>query len=100
MRRHLFRAVSALFLTTLLSGCYVNLTAPAPDMSVKMDASGAAKLGQSTCQQVLWVFAFGDCSIDAAMKSGGITKVNHVDSHMQMVLWGAWSRLTIKAYGE
>jgi uncharacterized protein YceK len=37
------------------------------------------KTGTSTCSSILSLFAFGDCSVDAAKKNGNITKVNSVD---------------------
>jgi hypothetical protein len=44
------------------------------DNDVKTD-----KTGISTCSSVLYLFASGDCSVDAAKKNGNITKVNSID---------------------
>jgi len=47
----------------------------------------ATKVGTATCTSILW-FAWGDASLDAAMKNGGITKIHHVD-------WNAFNILGI-----
>lgn len=84
----------------LLSGCYINLAAPTPNLTVKLDANSAHRQGSATCTEVLWGFAFGDCSVDAAMKNGGIGKVHHVDSKTKIIFYGLYSELTVVAYGE
>lgn len=86
--------------TTLLSGCYANLSAPTPNLSVKMDAQDATKRGSASCTAMLWAFASGDCSVNTAMKNGRITKVHHVDSEAKVVFWGAYAELNIVVHGE
>ena len=99
MRKSL-RLLPALAAATLLSGCYVNLAAPTPNLTVKLDAEGAGKQGSAVCTGFLWAFASGDCSVTTAMRNGRITKVHHVDSEAKVVLYGAYSELTIKVHGE
>ncbi|MBI1920511.1 MAG: hypothetical protein HYS23_05435 [Geobacter sp.] len=60
--------------------------------------SGAKKVGTATCKGILG-FAAGDCSIEAAMKNGNITKIHHVDSDTKNVL-GIYAEYTVKVFGE
>jgi PBP1b-binding outer membrane lipoprotein LpoB len=89
-------ALTALF----LSGCYAHFKAPAPELSVPLTAEKPEKAGQASCQQILWSFAFGDCSVKTAMQSGGINTIHHVDSEVRVILWGAFSEYTVRAWGE
>jgi hypothetical protein len=59
----------------------------------------ATKVGTSTCTSVLTLFAWGDASIDAAMKNRGITKVHHVDWDVSNVL-GIIGTYKVTVYGE
>jgi len=59
---------------------------------------GSAKVGRAKAQGIILV-GFGDASISAAMKNGGITKIHHVDSEELCVL-GIYSRKEIIVYGE
>lgn len=83
-----------------ISGCYVNLMVPAPEQTVKISAEKATRTGYATCTGFLGVFATGDCSVSTAMENGRISKVHHVDSEVQTVLFGAYSELTTIVYGE
>lgn len=85
---------------TLLSGCYAHFKAPSLHLAASYDAEGTDRTGGASCNQILWVFAVGDCSIQTAMRNGGISKLHHVDTENRMILFGAWSELTIQAYGE
>lgn len=86
--------------TLLLSGCYINMATPTPNLTVKLDAESARKEGSATCTEVLWGFIFGDCSINTAMKNGGLSKVHHVDSKTKVIFYGLYSEMTIVARGE
>lgn len=94
------RLITAALAAILLSGCYVNLTGPAPELSVPLTAETPRVQGEATCTQLLWAFMFGDCSISAAMKDGSITQVHHVDGSLKVIFYGAYSEATIKVYGE
>ena len=60
--------------------------------------SGYSKVGKSMSKAVICV-AFGDSSIQAAMKDGGITKIHHVDCKVTSVL-GFYVEYTTIVYGE
>ena len=57
------------------------------------------KVGTSECMSVLGLVATGDASIEAAMKNGGITKINHVDWEVKNIL-GVIGNYKVTVYGE
>ena len=83
-----------------LSGCYINLSAPLPNMAVPLKAETWQKTGEAYCTGFLWVFGNGDCSMEAALENGGITKVHHVDTDIKVVLFGAYVETALKVHGE
>ena len=96
------------FAALILSGCAYNspvpgvfftgTTFPSGD-KVKLDSETAGKQGKSSCYSVFALVAFGDCSINSAMKDGGITKIHHVDSSSMNILYFFFKYDTI-VYGE
>ena len=61
-------------------------------------AAGASKVGEAKAMGILGVVT-GDCSIETAMKNGGITKVHHVDSKVKSIL-GVYAEYITTVYGE
>jgi len=61
--------------------------------------NASTRTGEATCTSVLAVVAMGDCSIEAAMKNGGITKVNHVDWDVRNIL-GIYGTYKVIVHGE
>ena len=57
------------------------------------------KKGEATCVSYLGMVAMGDCSLQAAMDNGGITRVHHVDYHNYSIL-GIIAEYTTTVYGE
>ena len=51
-----------------------------------------AKTGRACAQSVLGIAAFGNASIDAAKKAGGITSVVSVDFESTTVLFGVYAQ--------
>lgn len=96
----LLRAAATAIAVFSLSGCYVNLATPTPNLSVKLDAEQATRSGSAACTGFLWVFATGDCSVNTAMKNAKVTKVHHVDAETKVILWGAYSELNLVVHGE
>jgi hypothetical protein len=96
------------FAALILSGCaynspvpgviYTEATFPSGD-KVKLDSDTVSKQGKSSCYSVLGLVAYGDCSINSAMKEGGITKIHHVDSTSMNVLH-FYFRFDTIVYGE
>ncbi|MDH3975883.1 MAG: TRL-like family protein [Deltaproteobacteria bacterium] len=87
----------------LLAGCgaiYTNIKTPLPSLSVKPTAANKAKAGSSICSSYAWLVAVGDCSIEAAMNNGGISKVHHVDRQKQTYFFDVYTKDTVIVYGE
>ena len=61
-------------------------------------AAGSSRIGRATATGIL-VAAWGDASISAAMRNGGITRIHHVD-HETTNFLGFYSRYTTVVYGE
>lgn len=60
--------------------------------------TSTAKIGTAQSTAIIG-FAMGDSSIQSAMQSGGITKINHVDYKVMNVL-GVYVKYTTMVYGE
>ena len=59
----------------------------------------SSKVGEANCKSYFAMFASGDCSIDAAKKNGGITKVHHADWHAKNLL-GIIGNYKLMVYGD
>jgi hypothetical protein len=59
----------------------------------------SSKTGEAQCISVLGLVAVGDCSIEAAKKNGGITKVNNVDWDVKNIL-GIYGTYKVIVSGE
>lgn len=93
----------ALTFPLLLAGCgliYTNIKTPLPSLSVETTTENKVRLGNSSCQSYLWLVAVGDCSIEAAMNSGNIRKVHHVDRQKQSYFFDFYTKDTVIVYGE
>ncbi len=102
--RKLLLSLAALTALSLVMGCatpfptgsiYTGVTMPSA-------ASGnviSAKQGTAECISVLGLVAVGDCSIDAAARAGGITRISHVDFKAKNVL-GVYGQYTTIVRGE
>jgi hypothetical protein len=109
MKKTLIVVILALFAMQLLVGCaymgtgpatlYWDVKTPLAASTTKLDAGSFTKVGTASCSNILGLVATGDCSIDAAMKAGGITKVHHVDFHNNSIL-GIFATSTVTVYGE
>ena len=79
---------------------YTGVTTPAHNLAVVCDANvKPEKVGKSEAQNILGAVVVGDCSIEAAMKAGNITKIHHVDFRYESVLIFYAKKITI-VYGE
>jgi len=114
-RLNLFGLV-VVVLTIFLSGCASNLfpggptpagilitnvKSPAQHLTVATDKDAKSmKTGEASASAFLGLFAFGDSSVDAAMKNGGISRVHHVDHKVNLILWGLFLQDTTIVYGD
>jgi len=89
----------------LLSGCATTMPVGALYTEVQLpitatEASGSgSKVGTATCTSILSLLATGDCSINAAAKSGGITKIHHVDWQARNIL-GLYGEYHVSVHGD
>jgi len=98
--------VSLFALAVVSAGCMMPATTTimAPVMQTKGpllvgdSAVGIDKVGVSQCEGII-LFAFGDASIEAAMKDKGITRIHHVDTEELNIL-GLYCRKITRVYGE
>ncbi len=56
------------------------------------------KVGEGHCKTVLGIVNWGDCSVKAAMKNGGISRVTSADWEKKYVI--VYGRKTLKVYGN
>ena len=88
-----------------LSGCATTMPVGALYTEVQLpvtatEASGSAsKVGTATCTSILSLLATGDCSINAAAKNGGITKIHHVDWQARNIL-GLYGEYHVSVHGD
>jgi hypothetical protein len=94
-------------LLTLFGGCVVAPFQPpmgvvsvvqAP-LSTEGNFNVGSKRGEASAISVLGLVSVGDCSIDAAVKSGGLQKVNHLDYGYLNII-GVYQKTTVIAHGE
>jgi hypothetical protein len=103
--KRVFLGVALLALSGMLSGC-VTYTGPmhgALFSSVKRNeavgsADGRGVVVRTKAQGVLGI-AWGDASVEAAMQTGQINKIHHVDVETFHVL-GLYATYTTTVYGE
>ncbi|WP_034628174.1 TRL-like family protein [Desulfocurvibacter africanus] len=96
--------LSTVALAAMLSGCATPLPTGAIYTGVTMPSAATAELstdkkGTAQCISVLGLVAVGDCSIDTAVRDGGITKISHVDFRAKNIL-GVYGQYTTTVYGE
>jgi hypothetical protein len=102
----MIKILSLAILAMLLSGCVTSSpvvgglytgtthsgvgTGGIVDNKVKAD-----KVGTSICTSILGMFAYGDCSVDAAKKNGNISDVNSVshDSTRYFLFFSSYSTI-------
>ncbi len=83
----------------MLSGCaYTNVKVPM-DRDLANTTLGE-KTGKATTYSVLWLFAWGDGSTQAAAEEGEITTITHSDVELFNVLFGVYSKATTVVYGD
>jgi hypothetical protein len=77
----------------------VYMSAKAPlDIDVAATDLGT-KDGQATSHSVLFLVAWGDASVGAAARAGGLKKIKHVDYDYFNIL-GVYQEFTTIAYGD
>lgn len=103
MKKSLF----AVALPMLFAGCIVAPFQPpmgivsvvkAP-LSTEGNFNAGTKKGEASSTSILGLVSMGDCSIDAAVKNGGLKKINHLDYGYLNII-GVYQKATVIAHGE
>jgi hypothetical protein len=79
-----------------VGGLYTEVKLP---VTATSNSGASSKTGEAECKSLLSLIAIGDCSIDAAKKNGGITKVNNVDWDAMNIL-GIYGSYKVIVSGE
>lgn len=88
-----------LLLLTLQAGCvYTNVQRPLGTEFNKTELG--SKTGQSSCQSLFWLVAWGDAGSKAAAENGRITTIRHADLQLLSVFFGLYARSTTIVYGD
>jgi hypothetical protein len=86
---------------TLRGMIYADIDSPVQSLAVTIDpAAKPTKRGTAATRALLGLFAWGDGSVEAAMKDAGITRIHHIDHNAKQFLSGFWSSDTTIVYGE
>lgn len=83
----------------LLTGCLYSNVKTFLDTDLNKTVLGQ-KEGKASAYSVLWLFAWGDMSVAAAARNGGITTVNHMDAEMFQILFGLYTKQSVVVYGD
>lgn len=94
----LFRAL--LLLTAVnISGCVYSHVKLPLDTDVEATSLGS-KQGEASVQSVAWLVGWGDASVEAAARNGGLQVINHMDVETFTILFGLYTRNTTIVYGN
>jgi len=99
--------VCGLGIACVCAGCLTAPFQPPPGIvssySAPLSTEGNWKAGSKTGKAeafcVLGIVAAGDCSLDAAIKNGGLKTVSYADYDYLNVL-GIYQKVTVKAMGD
>jgi TRL (tRNA-associated locus)-like protein len=83
----------------LLTGCLYSHVKTPLDTDINKTILGH-KVGTASAYSVLWLFAWGDMSVAAAARDGGITSLRHMDGESFQILFGLYSKQSIIVYGD
>ena len=90
----------------LMSGCAIVASPVAGGLYTQVKApltadpgASSSKVGTAMAKSILGLVAIGDASIDAAMKNGGIRRINHVDYESKSILF-FYGEFKVIVYGE
>ena len=79
-----------------LGAHFANISSP---YSGDLNKSIGSKCGEASCKSVLFLFAFGDCSVDAAARNGDLEKVDYIGYDYTNILL-LYTDMATKACGE
>jgi hypothetical protein len=100
-----FWIVIAVFVIFVLMGCATMIpigtlyTEQKLPMMVTSNGGSSSKIGRAQCTSIMGLIAWGDCSIAAAKKNGGIKKIYSVDWKVKNIL-GIYGTYDLVVTGE
>ena len=106
MRKSLTLFAGAALLSVLAVGCASTEPQGILSVDIKLPSSNTSvatstKKGSASCESWFGMVAMGDASVNAAIKKGGITKVNYVDKAVKSEIpLGIKTVYTTTVYGE
>lgn len=104
----LLTCLAALFVTTGCIGYNAPVMPPVglffEDVSAPLDVDmhvtqALQKKGSASSVSVLWLFAFGDCSINTAARDGNVNTIHYADYSYFNIL-GVYQSFEVHVYGD
>ena len=89
------KALAAVAVCALVSSCAIK-----PIAATSNPVGSKCGVAESTVYLGIWSSKGAENGIDQAAKNGGITKISHVDSYTQNILWGLVVKQVTMVYGE
>ena len=91
------KALAAVAVCALVSSC---ATISNPVTATTNPMGSKCGVAESTIYLGTWSSKGEENGIEQAAKNAGITKISHVDTYRQNILWGLVIKQTTKVYGE
>ena len=91
------KALAAVAVCALVSSC---ATISTPVTATSNPVGSKCGVAESTIYLGTWSSKGEENGIQQAAKNAGITKISHVDTYRQNILWGLVIKQTTKVYGE
>ena len=91
------KALAAVAVCALVSSC---ATISNPVTATTNPVGSKCGVAESTIYLGTWSSKGEGNGIEQAAKNAGITKISHVDTYRQNILWGLVIKQTTKVYGE
>ena len=91
------KALAAVAVCALVSSC---ATISNPVTATTNPMGSKCGVAESTIYLGTWSSKGEEIGIEQAAKNAGITKISHVDTYRQNILWGLVIKQTTKVYGE
>ena len=91
------KALAAVAVCALVSSC---ATISNPVTATTNPVGSKCGVAESTIYLGTWSSIGEGNGIEQAAKNAGITKISHVDTYRQNILWGLVIKQTTKVYGE
>ncbi len=104
-KKNKMQLILLIVLLPLLIGCATPYPVGFLYTEIKLPVEGeavsgkATKVGIAECKSIMGWVATGDCSIDAAVKDGNITKIHYIDWEAENIL-GVIGKYKTIVYGE